>query len=203
MIKKTTSLMCISCLALTACSKKEDTVSSYTIPKETSQAVTPGQAMPAPTGSTMAPMPGLEAQAASFKQPYYAPPSNWTPQPLDALRKGSWTITSAYGDAEVTVLAFPGNVGGNLANVNRWAKQINHPELTQSEYDALRENIVVSNLEGDYILLHDTTQSEAIAAAIVPAKEGTWFFKMKGDRSTILMEEGSFKDFLKSVVFKD
>ena len=48
------------------------------------------------------------------------------------MRKGSFIAKNAEGhQAEITILAFPGDVGGKLANINRWAGQIEAPIWTE------------------------------------------------------------------------
>ena len=48
----------------------------------------------------------------------------WTDAGSSGIRKANLRINDASGSAEITALSFPGNVGGNLANVNRWCGQI-------------------------------------------------------------------------------
>ena len=47
--------------------------------------------------------------------------SQWTEYPPSSIRKANFIINNASGTAEVTV--FPGDVGGTLANINRWSQQ--------------------------------------------------------------------------------
>jgi len=193
-------LLCL-CASLSAC--KDQGVTQYEVPKEHSKAVIPSQGLPTQSNMPPSSTPGLEAQTAQFGIPIYQAPNHWETQELGKMRKGSWKVMNQLGEAEVTVLAFPGDVGGDLANINRWAGQINLEPITQSEYEAIREPAQVGHLEGHYILLQDTQHPQAIAAAIVPKGSGTWFFKMMGDKDVVLTEEPGFKHLLETVVFKD
>jgi hypothetical protein len=94
----------------------------------------------------------------------------------------------AGGDAEdrvveVTLSRFPGEVGGELANVNRWRQQVELPPLEANELDeaiqrfgdARRPGYFV-RIEGDAILL---------AAGIFEAeRDRTWFVKSTVESTT-------------------
>jgi len=41
-----------------------------------------------------------------------------------SVRRGSYAVSGAEGAGDVSITAFPGDVGGNLANVNRWRGQL-------------------------------------------------------------------------------
>ena len=53
--------------------------------------------------------------------PEWTKPPGWAELPPTSMRLGNFT--AGGGQAEITVMTFPGNVGGLLANVNRWRGQ--------------------------------------------------------------------------------
>ena len=61
-------------------------------------------------------------------------PPGWQEQPGDAVRQGSFLVTAADGaKADISVITFPGDVGGDLANVNRWRGQVQLPPIGDAD----------------------------------------------------------------------
>ena len=131
-------------------------------------------------------------------------PSNWQEKPLDSLRKGNWIFTQSDSKkAEISIFAFPGNVGGNLANINRWRQQIMLTPINQEEYESLIESVYIGGYSGALIYLNnELNHDKAILGAIVRVNNHTWYFKMIGNKSAIDKQKPFFKDFLKTVYFK-
>lgn len=146
-------------------------------------------------------MPNLAA-APSQDTPVWTAPESWIPQPTTAMRKGNWLIEGENGArAEVSALAFPGNVGGELANVNRWLGQIQAPVMTQAELDAIKKPVEISHHAGFTVFLKSDPQS--IYAAVIPVHEQTWFIKMMGDTALVQSEREAFDRFLQTISFHD
>ena len=91
--------------------------------------------------------------------------------------------------AEVIVLAFPGDVGGRLANINRWADQIGLPGMSDECLNEL-ESIEVDKHAGFIVNLEGVT-----------VRSGTWFLKMMGDSSLVESRKSEFLEFLTSIQF--
>src|SRR5208283_3168699 len=66
-----------------------------------------------------APMNTIPVQAEGGASLLWQAPAEWKTLPGNAMRRGSYGV----GGAEVAITAFPGDVGGVLANVNRWRGQ--------------------------------------------------------------------------------
>ena len=112
----------------TACERAEPT--SYKIPKEDRLVDMPGAVAQAPqtpadpAANKMQVLPGMEEAAAQAGELSYTTPEGWETLEPSGIRKANLKVSDAHGSAELTVLAFPGDVGGRLANINRWRAQI-------------------------------------------------------------------------------
>ncbi|OHE88955.1 MAG: hypothetical protein A3G75_13040 [Verrucomicrobia bacterium RIFCSPLOWO2_12_FULL_64_8] len=64
-------------------------------------------------------------------------PAGWQEQAAGNVRQGSFLVAGEGGaQADMSVISFPGDVGGDLANVNRWRNQIQLPPITEAELPA-------------------------------------------------------------------
>jgi len=182
------------CLFLLGCTEEEQVV-HYKVPKERHE-----EKLPQQQGSVqMQQVPRLSEQTAQFNQPQWEVPDVWIEEPLGSMRKGSFSVKKENLEAEITVLAFPGDVGGDLANINRWAGQIDAP-LLESEEDLKKlQTIDVDGYKGLWIRL--VGPSQEILAVIVSKDGDSWFFKMMGDAEIVTAEEDNFRAFVKSVRF--
>lgn len=199
---KSSSLALTAILLIGVSGCKQPEVTAYEIPKEDRSAAT---ATPEPqTGMTV--LPGMAESTGAFAAPAMSAPQHWQEQPLGELRRGSWKIEVAdAADIDVSVLVFPGSVGGLEANINRWRQQIGIPT---GPLDNPQE-LTIDGKEGVYVkLLADTpiaghSQPLATLGWIVSHQGGTWFFKWTGPRQLVEQEEPHFRSFLDSVRFPD
>lgn len=190
-------------LALTGCDVAEPT--SYLIPKEerstaVSDPVAPASQAPA-AGGSMQVLPGMEAAANEAGEVRYTVPESWVEQPPSGIRKANLTVTDENGRAELTVLTFPGDVGGRLANINRWRGQIGLDPATPEDLPAFTESYTISQHRGLYVRLEGET--DCILGALLPFHGYTWFFKLQGSKGTVLANEAAMKAFLDSVQLED
>lgn len=177
----------ILCLMFVSC--KDEQVTQYTIPKETRQLAVVREA-----GNTSS---DLAAQTEGFAQPFWTVPAHWESKALGQLRKGSFSVKGDKGEeVDISVLVFPGNVGGTLANVNRWAEQIGLPAFQSLPH---LKRMEVDGYEGVIVELQGHEQS--IYGVIVEMVSCSWYFKMIGSDNMIEAEKANFQDFLKSVRF--
>ncbi len=186
------AIFCI--LALASC--RDETIQSYTIPKEPE-----------------APMPGapsLAATDAPSKKPTWNLPSGWIEQPPSAMRIASFTFAGAEGEkADISVVSLGGTGGGDLANVNRWRGQLSLPPIDDDSLSRVETPIPGG---GDPFILLDMVSEKTLAknrfktrtlAAILKRNERTWFFKMTGADPVVAEEKQRFVDFVKSARFPD
>jgi hypothetical protein len=198
-----TLLLCS--VLLTACDRAKP--HSYTIPKEerppatinaTTQA--PAPAKPAANGN-MQILPGMAEAAQTAGALQFNTPEGWVKQTPSGIRKAELNYSSPDGTATITVTVFPGDVGGLLANINRWRQQVGLPAIAEGDLPQLTEPRAVSNHRATYVRLPGETQS--ILGALLPFHGKTWFFKMTGNTKTVLSQEPSFQQFLNSVQIED
>lgn len=188
-------LLVIGLVLLSAC--EQQAAESYTIPKEKSTVATTSQS----EEPKMQVLPGMQSFADSASGISYQTPDSWTEFPPSSIRKANFKIDNASGTAEVSVTVFPGDVGGILANINRWRQQISLSPIDQA---SLKENIspiIISNHQGYFTKLEGNTES--ILGGILPFHGSTWFIKMQGDILVIEEEVDTFKSFLSSIRIED
>src|SRR2546425_682214 len=125
-------------LLFAACRRGE--VTTYRIPKEKDAAMpaaiadNPAPAAPAaanPAGGNMAATPVATAGGTGLT---WTAPASWQAKAASAMRKGSYAVPGDGGaTADLSITAFPGDVGGEAANVNRWRGQVSLPPLADAE----------------------------------------------------------------------
>ncbi len=131
----------------------------------------------------------------------WAAPADWKPKSPGAMRKGSFTVSGAAGDADLSITAFPGDVGGELANLNRWRGQIQLAPLAEGDLATVTTHLEQNGLT--FIVVDfvspSTNQPSRIVGAIVPVNGATWFFKLMGPDATVAAAKPAFLEFLKTV----
>lgn len=218
------AVVVVAGLALVAGCKKEE-ITSYKVPKE--PAATKG-AVPndhhhagvgkAPTESAGAPAAGAAAPAsapvgggsamantpvatASGSALTWTGPSHWQNKGATGMRKGTFTIPGDGGaTAELAITAFPGDVGGDVANVNRWRGQIGLQPLSPDEAMKAIQRTEANGLKiGVVEMVATTANPKRVLSAIVPHGGSTWFFKLEGPDALVAKEKGAFMEFLKTI----
>ena len=186
------------------CSCKEDSVTVYRVPKEAPKPL--AEAKDSTSGGGMTVLPGMAETAAQFETPEWVAPAGWQPQPLGQIRKGSWRIEGISGQAaDVSVSVFPGDVGGILANVNRWREQIGLQPVTEGNLETTQ--VSIGERSGQLIVLEGPAPEEgqaypqSILGCLVSVEGSTWIFKMMGDAPLIAEQGQVFDAFLQTVRF--
>ncbi len=133
--------------------------------------------------------------------PSWEAPFHWQGQDLGSLRKGSWLVKEGEAKVDISVLAFPGETGGLLANINRWAQQVGLQALEPESLENIVQTYSVSDRSAQYVSLVNTKGGLALVGVIVPVGEVFWFFKMMGNAALVEKETAAFHQFLKTVQF--
>ena len=176
-------------LSLAACRDSE--VSAYRIPKEHE---TPAPAAP----TTPAGMAGPAVAAADSGGLEWTAPATWLAKPTTAMRKGSYTVGGDGGaGADLAITAFPGDVGGDLANVNRWRGQLSLPQITEAELPAALTSISANGLAMKVADL--TGGGQRMLGVIVPHAGATWFFKLTGPEAVVAKAKAAYLEFIQTV----
>ena len=127
-------------------------------------------------------------------------PAGWIEQPASSMLLASYLAQGKEGrKAEVSVSMFPGDVGGVLANVNRWRGQLGLKPLSESDLpqatsqiDVGKDKAVLVDMDGRNVRTGDAAR---MLAAIVPREGNTWFYKMMGDAAVITEQKQAFLEF--------
>jgi len=189
-------------LFLTACDKPEPV--TYTIPKEERTAVVLNQA-PQPQAeadsSKMQVLPGMAEAAQAAPEFTYSVPEGWEEFPPQSVRKANFRVSDESGSAEIAVTVFPGDVGGKLANINRWRGQIGLDPIDLQGMRQVVRPVVISKHSGMLVSLPGPEQS--ILGGILDFHGSTWFFKMQGAKGTVTAQEEAMGAFLSSIQIED
>jgi hypothetical protein len=102
--------------------------------------------------------------------------------------------------AEVKVSAFPGDVGGIVANVNRWRRQLGLAPADEAQINASLKPDKISTFDASRVDLASDTQRMIVSFGMVEGK--TWFFKLTGTTQQIDAALPAFDQFMKSVNWK-
>ena len=112
-------------LALSLVSCNNDKIEVYKIPKEGINV-----AMQSGSAGLVPPPLGNPAQ--------WTKPEGWSEQPLSEMRLGSFKVDGPNAaSADVSVIAFPGEAGGLISNINRWRGQLQLPPLDEDQLVAI------------------------------------------------------------------
>lgn len=151
-------------------------------------------------------MPALTQETGNVPQLHFKAPSGWTEQPAGSVRVASFSIAGSEGrKADMSVTQFPGDVGGDLANVNRWRGQIQLAPLSAAD---LPKEVREEDFPAGHFSFVDMVSDKAvidgkyhsrILGAWLKQPDRTWFFKLSGESDLVAAQKSAFEDFLKSV----
>ena len=199
------------CLGLAAC--REAKVASYRVPKEKDPVPTlppagagAGDAAAAPGGAGMAggsAMANTAVPTASGPELTWTAPAGWVAKAPSAMRKATYAVpgNGAGADGDFSVTAFPSDVGGELANINRWRGQVHLDPLTEADVAKTVTRLDANGLHLTYVDFGGGEgPSVRMLGAIVPYAGATWFFKLgPASDALITREKPAFEAFLKSL----
>lgn len=153
-------------------------------------------------------LPGMSAESDAIPDPEWQVPAHWGILEPDAIRKGNFTVSDDDGrEAQITVTAFPGDVGGTVANVNRWRQQLGLPPQSGEQIHSALERHDQGQFQATYIWIEaedhgsGPNQTLAIYAAMIPWEGNTWFVRMTGDAKLAAGEVSAVQEFVESFQF--
>lgn len=145
------------------------------------------------------PPPGAIAASAAIPTLKWEAPAHWQAKPATALRKATYTLPGVAGDsAELAVTAFPGAVGGELANINRWRGQLQQPPIPEAALAGAVTRLTVRGLPVA-VVEFSGAGGQRLLGAIVTHGEATWFFKLTGPDALVAAEKPAFLSFLQTL----
>lgn len=128
-------------------------------------------------------------------------PASWQSKPGSAMRKATFVITGEAGaTAELAVTAFPGDVGGEVANLNRWRGQLQLAPQSPSDAAAAITRVQANGLTIGVVEMVGTGATPVrLIGAMVPFDGATWFFKLTGPDALVAAQKQAFLDFARSI----
>ena len=127
-------------------------------------------------------------------------PANWTPGPSSSMRLASYEVSDEEGnELDFSVTSFPGDVGGLLANVNRWLGQIGVQPTDEEGLKRFVRPVTIDGISAQ--LVEASSEDKTLYAAILMREDRSWFFKLTGSKSLAEKENKNFSDFLESICF--
>ncbi|MBE2212271.1 MAG: hypothetical protein IAE82_00250, partial [Opitutaceae bacterium] len=137
-------------------------------------------------------------------------PTGWQTQPGSQFRLASFRVPGdGVPDADVSVTNFPGTVGGDFANINRWRGQLGLGPISEAEFASAVQR--VTGQHGMEFVVADIESAEAVLqghrarmlAAILKVQDSTFFFKMTGETAHVAGQREAFVRFLQSFHLED
>jgi hypothetical protein len=166
----------------------EDQIRVYTVPKEL-------PAQPTVSAQQMKISPDIPVNSSPIQ---WTVPDGWQQLPPDGIRLGNFAVTGKNGGAvAVAITSFPGEVGTELDNVNRWRTQLGMEPVEQGGVTS--DPVAVDSVDGKLYDLSGKTARTVVA--LVRRNGATWFFKMTGDAAAVGEAKPAFAEFLKSIRF--
>jgi hypothetical protein len=180
-------------------------MSYYEIPKEENWAqLKEAEGSQLPPGHPEVPEASRMA-VRNAENPTWFPPPHWLPGTPSQLRRANFTTN---GRAEISITTFPGKVGGALANINRWRRQIGLGPITQKQIPEVMKELETNRHHYQLVELSNDAQTGATEwpqssiIATLTHQGNSWFFKMSGDQPLVYQEREAFLQFLGSVEFE-
>jgi len=119
------------------------------------------------------------------------------------MRKATLLIPAPAGGAgaELAITAFPGDVGGKLANIKRWRQQLGLPAIPDAELTSTLHHLDVGTLHLDHLEITGPGDppTTRLLGALVPYAGATWFFKLTGPEALVAAERPAFLAFLQTL----
>jgi hypothetical protein len=106
------------------------------------------------------------------------------------------------GDKLVLVASrFPGDVGGTLANVNRWRAQLGLKPVGEGELSKVTRPVEAGGAKALVVDLTSEAGDQRMLGLILPDKQNdrTWFFKLTGPAKQVGERAEKFDQLVKSV----
>ena len=106
------------------------------------------------------------------------------------------------GDNLVLVVSrFPGDVGGTLANVNRWRAQLNLKPVDEKELGKVTKPVQAGSTQALLVDFTSDSGEQRMLGLILPDKKNqrTWFFKLTGPAKKLGERAEKFEQLVKSV----
>jgi hypothetical protein len=150
---------------------------------------------PSPKNRTTNPTPSTPPRDSPW---IWEIPTTWKDGKTSSMRIASLKVDDQNGsELDISVTTFPGDVGGLLANVNRWIGQIDLSPVNQSSLEKYCTPFAIAGNSGHFIEAYG--ENDAVLAGALFLEKESWFFKLIGNRSLAEKEKDNFIMFLHSI----
>lgn len=128
-------------------------------------------------------------------------PEGWKSDPtVRNMRDATFVITRADGaGGEIAISHFPGDVGGDLENVNRWLGQLGLSSIDQAGLEKQVSSVKAGPKTFSFVDLKG--EKSRMATGWTRHGGDTWFFKLTGPDDLVEGELPAFNAFLQSIRF--
>jgi hypothetical protein len=137
--------------------------------------------------------------APLVRQPMWDIPASWREQTASRMVLRSFQITGTDAKAMITISTFPGEVGGVLANVNRWRNQVGLDEIKDTDLAKATEPVIAGDDKGTLMDVVGKDGKTRLIAVYMPHGASTWFYKIQGDTALVASEKANLIKVVKSV----
>jgi hypothetical protein len=173
---------------------RDDQIKSYSVSNDKA-APAPAKAAPAMSMND----PNAQAVPVNAAPIKWTTPAAWQELAPNMVRIGNFVVPGpGTKHAEVTILSFPGDVGGELANVNRWRGEVGFlSDITEAQITSQPATV-----DGSTGKLYDIVGPAGRTIVAVILRDGaSWFIKLRGDNDVVASAQSTFNEFLKSIRF--
>ena len=161
---------------------------------------------PAPTAKTTATSSAASTASALAEIAWDAPPA-WQSMPNpNAMRKATYKITRAAGDADDAELTVSAAAGGVDANVKRWAGQFGDAKPKTEKKTVNGLDVTIVELKGTFAgggpmmgAAQAPKEKQMLLGAVVDAGDRQHFFKMTGPEKTVTAARPDFEKLVASL----
>jgi len=205
---KTYCALFLVTVLVVGCKKPESTPPPAPAPQPPPAAQAPAELPPGHPPIDMMQQALPPGSAAEAPNPRWDVPQGWVESKPGPMRRANFLAGGEAGQsAEIVISAFPGDVGGQLANINRWRGQIGMGSISEKQAADLTRSF---ELNGATVTMVDVTSDKPTAGkahpqrmivATIPHNGDSWFFKITGDAPFVAAQEATFLAFVKSVKF--
>jgi hypothetical protein len=201
-------------LVVAGCAKTEDRKQEAAGTRQEAAAPTTQDAAKPSVLSPGHPNINMSAQAlpagatSDAPNPQWTVPSGWQEGKPAPMRRATFVVKDTNDQTvEIVVSTFPGDVGGLLANANRWRGQIGLGPVAPDEIASITSDVEIGGMNTTVVdFKTDTapagkTQPQRMIVVTLPHAGNSWFFKMTGDAPLVGAQKETLLQFVKSVKF--
>jgi hypothetical protein len=140
---------------------------------EVAKGVEPIVPSEAPAHPEQAPAPEVDPDSP------WVVPEGWSPVPGERpMRLATFEIPDPAGAIEVAVTRFPGDVGGVLANINRWRGQMGLGPVSEAELETFIQRFEAPGYTGYWARIRGEQQHMIAAGVHEAGADRTWFVRV-------------------------